>query len=144
MNEIDVASLDVEKGLSTEKSDASAPFVTAIAPRRGWVTIRPWLTPRPYPFLPRALGWAMVLSVPLILPAVLIVLGTFSVEKARSTMRVRKHLQAKEKSNAARAREQKSSPLLHVEATKSDAETQRDVDDSATLARTPTSVILLE
>ena len=93
---------DLESGLAPEPKDSdttSPPYITSLQPASGWKAIKPWLTPRPYPFLPRPLGWLLVICIPFVLPAALLIIAAFSVERVRSQLRVRQHFRARRSSN---------------------------------------------
>ncbi|KAF9516708.1 hypothetical protein BS47DRAFT_626606 [Hydnum rufescens UP504] len=53
--------------------------------------LRPWFTPSTYPFLPRPLRPVLVGTIPLVIPAVLLVVVTFTIQGVKSRIRIKRH-----------------------------------------------------
>lgn len=108
-----------------------ASVVTPVKPSM-MTAIRPWFDPSTYPFLPRPLNYVLVILIPLVAPAILLVVGTFALQRTASALRVHQHLRARkppapgELPNNEHQEERKDPPDLEAQ-----------VDDSDTLPRSP-------
>jgi len=75
---------------SFQAESATSSTITPVRP--GVITtIRPWFDASTYPFLPHPLNYLLVVLIPLVAPAILLVVGTFSIQRMASAIRIHRH-----------------------------------------------------
>lgn len=94
--------------------------------------IRPWFNPSTYPFLRVPLNYLLVLLIPLVVPAIILVVTAFAVQRVSSSVRVHRHL-----------RHQRDHSSVEKPAPTSDSAAPKDLEaqtnDNDTLAQSLTS-----
>ena len=86
----DVRVVDSHSVASAKTESTPTSAITLVKP--GVMTaIRPWFNASTYPFLPRPLNYLLVVLIPLVVPAVLLVVGTFTFQRTASVIRVHRH-----------------------------------------------------
>lgn len=83
---------DAQQGQHLSITTPSKPSLLSI--------IQPWFDPSVYPFLPSPLNYLLVVLIPLVIPAIFLVVGAFSVQRVTSTIRIRRHLFNRKKTSA--------------------------------------------
>lgn len=75
----------------------TSPAMTITTPRKPSVfsVIRPWFNPSTYPFLRAPLNYLLVLLTPLVVPATLLVVTAFAIQRVSSSIRVHRHLRCR-------------------------------------------------
>lgn len=87
-------------------------------------SIRPWFDPTTYPFIPFPLNYILVILIPLVVPAVILVVSAFSVQRVASAIRVRRHLRRRGKESTTTPPASEKRPVSH------DLEAQVDADET--------------
>jgi hypothetical protein len=94
-------------------------------------TIRPWFDASTYPFLPRPLNYLLVILIPLVAPAILLVVATFALQRMASALRVHRHFRDRKPPVSGELANEPQKEHKHP------LDLEAQVDDSDTLPRSP-------
>jgi hypothetical protein len=95
---------EVTKETTNNTTTRQGPIKTVKTRISLYETIKPWFLPSTYPFIPPPLSYLLVITIPLVFPAVFLILSTFTCQLIASKLRIRRHFRSKLGSQAHGAR----------------------------------------